>query len=524
MSRVSSKKKCDSHGCCHCFQYAEEVCVETEQKSFNLVREWATCVRDWFENGIPNRRVDESVDDEEGYVPYVELKSNVKPAFVLCYQILVMSPILFLFAGYVSVWFASGQGGVTVDGIKSLYEQSSSPSFREGIVGVCGPVIGAVLALAAFSWVRHQRPENPTYTRVWVTDILEDSLKEMASCAAVVVLSALFGTLTMMYWVSIFSARRSGDPIGGELLIGVVLTVLSAVVYLAPLLLSATGNVLQRERVRTLQDIVSYSRLMLVSRDWGDCRKISQIGCVARFALIFFVASVSMGISWWMCGGRKVSALAIGGYVGVVAVYFVQTKIYFSIKLSIRGWIQKAVFMVVASFFCLLLVLIFWLGMNEVSGRPIYSLLAAVAGLWWIIPMYFYGILRRLPVLAGLNGVRFRKEIEGLSHGYERLFYDEGRAGQDAVAIVNEVLPAGIVVRSKVGGRLSWAKTWSQRSVMMVPKVRKSRKAGSRDVDLRSYIEGVFDVILPGSEVSALSLQARSPVGTVDEWHVESSC
>ena len=177
----------------------------------------------------------------------------------------------------------------------------------------------------------------------------------------------------------------------------------------------------------------------------------------------------------------------------------------------------------VASFFCLLLVLIFWLGMYEVSGHPIQSLLAAMAGLWWIIPMYFYGILRRLPILAGLNGMRFRKEIEGVLHGYERLFYDGGRAGRDAVAIVNEVLPTGIVVRRKVGGRLSWAKTWSQRSVMMVPKVRKSRKADSRDVDLRSYIEGVFDIILPDSEVSALSLQARSPIDAVDEWHVESS-
>ena len=58
---------------------------------------------------------------------------------------------------------------------------------------------------------------------------------------------------------------------------------------------------------------------------------------------------------------------------------------------------------------------------------------------------------------------------------------------------------------------------------MVVPKVRKSRKAGSRDIDLRSYIEGVFDITLPGSEVSALSLEARSPIDAVDEWHVESS-
>ena len=461
----------------------------------------------------------------DGYVPYVELKSNVKPAFVLFYQMLVMSPILLLFAAYVSVWFASGQGGVTVEGIKALYHQTSSASFREGVVNVCGSVIGAVLALAAFSWVRHQSPENPSHTRAWVTDILDDSLKEMASFAAVVVLSALFGALAMMYWVSIFSARRSGDPMGGELLIGAVLIVLSAVVYLAPLLLSATGNVLQRERVRTLQDIVSYSRLMLVSPGWGDCREISRGGRVVRYASIYLVASISMGITWWMWGGGNVSAFVVGVYVGAVAVYFAQMKIYFSIKLSIRGWLQKGTFLVVATFFCLLLILIFWIGLTEVSGRPIRSLFAAMAGLWWIVPMYFYGILRRLPILAVLNGGRFHKEIEELSRGYERLFYGEGRGDQDAVAIANEVLPAGIVVRSKEGGGRGWVKTktWSKRSVMMVPWEEKACKLGSRDVDLRAYIEEVFGIILPGAEVSSFPSWARSCVDAVDEWHVESS-
>ncbi len=517
----SSKKKPESHGCCHYCQYVPEPCSAEEEKlTQKLTRTHAGDAGVQCEKKFMENRANEGGGEIAGYIPYVKLKSNVKPVFVLWYQMLVMSPMLLLSVGYFSVYFATRKGGVTVEGVRTLYSQSSSGLFREEILGVCGFVIGAVMALAALSWVRHRRPENPHHTRMWIVDILDDSLKEMVSFCATVVLSSLFGVLTIMYWISVFSARQKGDHMGGAILIGSVLIIVSVVVYSLPLLLSTTGNVPHRERVRTLQDIISYSRFMSVVRGWGECKKLSRLGIAVRYASIFVIASISMGISWWLWGGRNVSVVAVALYVGVIAVYFVCCKIYFSIKLIIRSCFSRSAFLLLSGLFCVSLLLIFWAGMTEVSNRSKDSFLAVLAGFWWIVPIYFYGILRRVPMLASLNSMRLCREIESLAKSYEQLFSGEVGGDRDVVAIVNEVLPVGVVLRKK--DRSGWVKPWSRRAVMMVPEAGKPRKPGPYDVDLRAYIAKTFDIVLPGTGAPVLPSRVRSSNGAIDEWHVDS--
>lgn len=518
----SSKNKLESHDCCHYCQYVPEPCSpEDEKLTQKLARTHAGDVGVQCEKKFIENITNEGGDEIAGYIPYVELKSSVKPVFVLGYQMLVISPMLLLSVGYISVYFATREGGVTVEGVRTLYSQSSSGLFREEILGVCGFVIGAVMALAALSWVRHRRPENPHQNRMWVVDILDDSLKEMVSFCAVIVLSSLFGVLTIMYWISAFSARQKGDHMGGAILIGSVLIVVSVVAYSLPLLLSVTGNVSHRERVRTLQDIVSYSRFMSVVQGWSECKKLSRLGIAVRYASIFVIASISMGISWWVWGGRNMSVVAVAVYVGAIAVYFVWCKIYFSIKLIVRSRFLRAAFLLLSGLFCVSLILIFWAGMAEVSNRSKDSLFAVLAGFWWIAPIYFYGILRRIPMLASLNSMRLCREIESLAKSYERLFSGEAGGDRDVVAIVNEVLPVGVVLRNKDGG--GWMKPWSRRAVMMVPEAGKPRKPGPHAVDLRSYIAETFDIVLPGTGAPVLLSRVRSSNGVIDEWHVDSS-
>ena len=124
-------------------------------------------------------------------------------------------------------------------------------------------------------------------------------------------------------------------------------------------------------------------------------------------------------------------------------------------------------------------------------------------------------------MLASLNSMRRCREIESLAKSYEQLFSGEVGGDRDVVAIVNEVLPVGVVLRKK--DRSGWVKPWSRRAVMMVPEAGKPRKPGPYDVDLRAYIAKTFDIVLPGTGAPVLPSRVRSSNGAIDEWHVDSS-
>ena len=123
-------------------------------------------------------------------------------------------------------------------------------------------------------------------------------------------------------------------------------------------------------------------------------------------------------------------------------------------------------------------------------------------------------------MLASLNSMRLCREIESLAKSYERLFSGEAGDDRDVVAIVNEVLPVGVVLRNKDGG--GWMKPWSRRAVMMVPEAGKPRKPGPHAVDLRAYIAETFDIVLPGTGAPVLPSRVWSSNGAIDEWHVDS--
>lgn len=462
-------------------------------------------------------------DCSDGYVPYVELKSTVKSAGALGMRLLLMSPLLLLFITYVAAFAFVGAEGFKAERIEYLYQQVSSAVFREEILAVCGFVVGAVVALAALSWVRRRRPEDSRYTRSWLVGVLDDALKETISFGCTMILSSLFGVLTLMFWVSALSAQHQGASVQYDMFTGAVLVVVSLVVYMLPMLLKDTGNVRVRECVLAFQDVVSYISILYANGGKGRIRKLSHLEYMVSYITIFLVSSTPAGLLWWLWAGRVGSAVAIGSYIGVVSTYSVFAVTQFLVELTVRSLFARIWFSLMLFLFWLSLYLVFWRGMEQVMHHALGSALVTLVGFWWVAPIFAYGFYCKIPLLCRVGDARLASKVEDLTNRCIKLFSDVVDGGEDVAAVVGEVMPAGMLLCGRVQKKVGWMKVWSRRAVMMVPEGEEVRRPDPRDVDLRAYIVETFGVILPGGGVSASPSPATSVSETIDEWHVGSS-
>ena len=531
MSRRSSEKKSESHGCCHCWRCLPVPSARSQKYRGLEVLEFGSTV-----NRRPRNHLTCGEDAPAGYRRYVERESEEIRLRVYLPAAMVMSILLLTLFSMVAIMATADVSQGEGKQVEELIDQIASGAFRDSVAGVGGVVVTVVVALAALSWVDVKQPDDRAYMHMWIDDIKNSGGREQVVSILMSFLSFSFGSLVFAFWVSVLAEGHSKrGSVGGDALIGAILLVVSVVIWVLPSMMRSSKNAIIRRYIILLSDANNYVRGAIANSSIvlsEDPEKLRVWVC-AYFVKAFVVFAVPAGVVWGCVSGALGGGVGMGVFVGLTSCCVVGYATQMVADCVRRVPLIRLEFTVG-------LIALFLFQALFVGGVTVYfktkqgwnyldevEVVAAilVACFWCWVPVIFYVFLGiDIPVLRKMSAYRFAKRKKELVERYNSNFFNKIDIDEIKFDIFDTVVPQGaILLHAKPEEDRRWMKTWSRRAVMMVPEEGKPHRPGPHDVDLRAYIAETLGIVLPGTGTPALPSRVRSSNSAIDEWHIDSS-
>lgn len=411
----TSKKKPESHGCCHyCLGLPAQPMRDRQDNGFRKSTSG-------FVNGRRSKKWSKQAQSVPvGYRRYIEVESGGPSLGYGVSLAIFLSALLLILFSILSIMMSIDVSQSSDKQIGQLVSQVARRDFRASIMDVEGVMATIVLALAALSWVDVKQPRDRTYMRMWINDVNNSGKREQVVFVSMLFLSSSFGALVLAFWVSLLAEGHSkGVLVGGDALIGAALAVASVVIWVLPLTVKASKNNSLRGYILLLGDITNYMRAsmanpLIVPDEGVEKPRIGRHVCLA-----FAISALPAGKVWILVGGAYGVGVVMGFLVGVIACGAAFIAASGVVECAARTSLVRlwAVVLLIYFFFSIISVgfaavlMAFKWGWRDLWGIAGFTTLMVIACFWWCFPVFVYVVCGRdVPILRNMTAYFFAKK------------------------------------------------------------------------------------------------------------------
>lgn len=414
-----------------------------------------------------------------GYRPVSEVGGRMQPGYYTMLLVTAFMSVTMALGICVLVLMPVSGGSLSASSIDGLISCLRRSEVQETLLGLEGIIAGLTVTLAALSWVRKSRPDDPRYWRAWLNDVFDDARREEISLAMMMVLAALFGAVAWLYLVGVWPTGGVEEPTYGGFVCGAVLVVVAGLVGFLPYVQVSGESGRLRAYAETLQGLVAFARWwMAVSDEAGDCGDSGEssgtrvrewlpvsIACGLLAAAVVVVVMILSG-----AGGLQGMVMMIGAFVvnaitGTFAVYStipcIPGVIMWKRGARLNMWVVFAVGSLIAFMYNLLLLVVAIVSIRgeSVGGLQKIALAVLLAPVPWEIVLAVY-LSRgyRIPLLRRVGARTVRNKRASLQRSCRYYFAadsepDAGINDEDMTVIADILLPRRSVLVLPSGER-----------------------------------------------------------------------
>lgn len=374
-----------------------------------------------------------------GYRPVSEVGGKMQPGYYTMLLVTAFMSVTMALGICVLVLMPVSGGSLSASSIDGLISCLRRSEVQETLLGLEGIIAGLTVTLAALSWVRKSRPDDPRYWRAWLNDVFDDARREEVSLAIMMVLAALFGAVAWLYLVGVWPTGGVEEPTYGGFVCGAVLVVVAGLVGFLPYVQVSGESGRLRAYAETLQGLVAFARWwMAVSDEAGDCGDSGEssgtrvrewlpvsiaCGLLAAAVVVVMILSGAGGLQGVV---MMIGAFVVNAITGTFAVYSTIPCIP-GVIMGKRGarlnmWVVFAVGSLIAFMYNLLLLVVAIVSIRGGSVGGLQKIALAV------LLAQFHGKLSWRYICRGATGFHScGGRVQGLSEIRGRLC--RGRAG-----------------------------------------------------------------------------------------------